>query len=161
MGDIPPLQGSSLTLPSPPSEMEAKFYYAGLPSAPRLVARTSTTPWEAPTGPEAYRKVKELRVVGNRALKLQEAWEGDLAPKLFALLDSMKVKVTSTDILRIGNAGESFAPVVLWIGVMPASLSGNDGVVVAYKCRELLLEYDITDVDVEIRESVRWPQYEW
>lgn len=37
---------------------------------------------------------------------------------------------------------------------MPASLSGHDGVVVAFKCRELLLEYDIADVDVEIRESV-------
>ncbi|KIY45506.1 hypothetical protein FISHEDRAFT_76683 [Fistulina hepatica ATCC 64428] len=130
-GDIPPPQSSSLTLPSPPSEMEARFYYAGLPSSPVLVARTSTTPWEMPTGPEAYRRVKELRPVGNHALKLQEAWEGNLPPKLFALLDSMKVKWTSTDIVRIGNAGESFAPVILWIGVMPASLSGDDGVVVA------------------------------
>ncbi|KAL6303779.1 hypothetical protein BKA93DRAFT_898944 [Sparassis latifolia] len=155
-GDIPPPQSSSLTLPSPPSEMEAKFYYAGLPSAPALVARTSTTPWEAPTGPEAYRKLKELRAVGNHALK--EAWEGNLALKLHALLDSMKVKWTSTDIVRIGNSGESSAPVILWIGVMPASLSGDDGAVVASKCRELLVEYDIVDVDVEIRESVvtRW-----
>jgi hypothetical protein len=42
---------------------------------------------------------------------------------------------------------------------MPASLSGHDGVVVAFKCRELLVEYDIADVNVEIRESVvsRWP----
>jgi hypothetical protein len=37
---------------------------------------------------------------------------------------------------------------------MPASLSGHDGVVVAFKCRELLVEYDIADVNVEIRESV-------
>jgi hypothetical protein len=134
--------------------MEAKLYYAGLPSAPVLVARTGTTPWEAPTGPEAYRKLKELRVVGNHAPNLKEAWEGDLAPKLRALLDSMEVKWTSIDIVRIGNAGESSAPVVLWIGVIPASLSGNDGVVAVSKCRELLVEYDITNVDVEIRESI-------
>ncbi|KAK0458222.1 uncharacterized protein EV420DRAFT_1544249, partial [Desarmillaria tabescens] len=105
-----------------------------------------------PTGPEAYRNVKELRPVGNHALK--EAWEGNLALKLHALLDSMKVKWTSTDVVRIGNSGESSAPVILWIGVMPASLSGNDGVVVASKCRELLVESNIADVDVEIRESV-------
>lgn len=39
---------------------------------------------------------------------------------------------------------------------MPGSLSGDDGVVVASKCRELLAEHGITDV--EIRESVvtRW-----
>jgi hypothetical protein len=132
--------------------MEAKYYYAGLPSAPALVARTGTAPWEAPTGPEAYRKLKELRVVGNHALK--DVWEDNLALKLHALLDSMKAKWTSTDVVRIGNTGESSAPVILWIGVMPASLSGHDGVVVAFKCRELLVEYDIFDVDVEIRESV-------
>ncbi|OCH84906.1 hypothetical protein OBBRIDRAFT_815290 [Obba rivulosa] len=126
---------SSLTPLSPLSKMEAKFYYAGLPSAPVLVARTSTTPWEAPTGPEAYRNVKELRIVGNLALK--EAWESNLALKIHALLDSMKVKWTSTDVVRIGNTGESSAPVILWIG-----------------CRELLVESNITDVDVEIRESV-------
>ncbi|PBK83108.1 hypothetical protein ARMGADRAFT_679182 [Armillaria gallica] len=151
-GDIPPPQSSFFTLPSPPSEMEAKSYYAGLPSFPVLVARTGTTPWKAPTGPEAYRELKELCAVGNHALK--EAWEGNLALKLHALLDSMKVQWTSTDVVRIRNVGESSAPVILWIGVMPASLSCDDGVVVASKCRELLVEYNIADVDVEIRESV-------
>ena len=143
------MQSSS---PPLPSSKEARFYYAGLPSSPVLVARTGTTRWKAPTGPEAYRKLKDLRVVGNHALK--EVWEDNLALKLHALLDSMEVKWTSTDVVRIGNVGESSAPVILWIGVMPASLSGHDGIVVAFKCRELLVEYDIADVDVEIRESV-------
>ncbi|KAK0218117.1 hypothetical protein IW262DRAFT_1117502 [Armillaria fumosa] len=139
-------------LPSPPSEKETKFYYSGLPSGPLLVARTVTTPWKAPTGPEAYRRIRDLRPVGNHALK--EVWEGNLALKLHALLDSMKVKWTSTDVVRIGYPKESSAPVILWIGVMPASLSGDDGVVVASQCRELLKEHNIDDVDVEIRESV-------
>ena len=132
--------------------MEAKFYYAGLPSTPVLVARTGTTPWEAPTGPEAYRKIKELRPVGDH--KLKDVWEDNLALKLHALLDSVNVKWTSTDVVRIGNAGESSAPIILWIGVIPKSLSGNDGVIVASKCRGLLSNYNIVDVDVEIRESI-------
>jgi hypothetical protein len=131
--------------------MEAKCYYAGLPSWPILVARTGAR-WKAPTGPEAYLKRRDLRVVGNHALK--EVWEDDLALKLHALLDSMEVKWTSTDVVRIGIVRESSAPVILWIGVVPASLSGHDGAIVAFKCRELLVEYDIADVDVEIRESV-------
>ncbi|KAF8480479.1 hypothetical protein DFH94DRAFT_480227 [Russula ochroleuca] len=131
--------------------MEAKFYYAGLPSTPVLVARTGTA-WKAPTGPEAYQRIRELRAVGNHALK--EVWEGNLALKLHTLLDTMQVKWTSTDVLRIGNKGESSAPVILWIGVMPASLSGDYGVVVASRCQELLVKYNIADVDVEIRESV-------
>jgi hypothetical protein len=118
---------------------------------PALVARTGT-PWKAPTGPKAYRRIREPRVVGN--LALMEVWEGNLDLKVFALLDGMKVKWTSIDVVRIGNAGESSAPVILWIGAMPASLSGDDGVVMASSCRELLVEHDIADVDVEIRESV-------
>ncbi|KAH8111892.1 hypothetical protein DFH11DRAFT_1707064, partial [Phellopilus nigrolimitatus] len=133
--------------------MEATFYYAGLPSRPLLVARTGT-PWEAPRGPEAYPVRKELRPVGNHPLA--DVWEDNLALKLHALLDSMDVEWTSTDVVRIGLADEPSAPapVILWIGVFPKSLSGDDGVAVAYKCRELLVEFDIIDVDVELRESV-------
>lgn len=152
-----PAQSSVLRLPSPLSEMEAKHYYYGLPSAPVLVARSSTTPWEAPTGPEAYHKPKELRPVYNHSIS--EAWGGDLPRKVIATLDSMKVNWTSLDIVRIGYEGEHPGPVDLWIGVLPESLCSDDGLVAVSKCRELLEEYGIADVDVEIRESVRWPRY--
>jgi len=95
---------------------------------------------------------RDLRVVGNHAIT--EVWEDDLAFKLHALLDSNGVKWTSTDVVRIGYVGESSAPVILWIGVVPSTLSGVDGVDVASKCHNLLEEYNITDIDVEIRESV-------
>lgn len=140
---------ASSSASSPPSEMESN-----LPSAPILVARTGTTPWEVPTGPEAYLRHKELRIVGNHAIK--DVWEGDLAVKVHTLLTSMKIKWTSIDIVRIGYDGESSAPVILWIGVIPASLSRGDGIIVAHMCRDILEEYGITDVDVEIRESVVW-----
>ncbi|KDQ08186.1 hypothetical protein BOTBODRAFT_180091 [Botryobasidium botryosum FD-172 SS1] len=146
---IPPPQGSCLALPCLPSEEEAKYYYAGLPSLPTLVARTSTTPWMMPTSTE---ELKELRPIGSNAPKLKEAWGGSLPSKLKALLDSMEVKWTSLDIIRIRTAFH--APIVLWIGVIPASLPGRDGINAACKCRELLEKYDITDVEVEIRESV-------
>ncbi|KAI6041850.1 hypothetical protein EDC04DRAFT_2510136, partial [Pisolithus marmoratus] len=147
-----PMQSPTPTLPSPPSEMEAELYYHGLPSAPRLVARTGTTPWEAPTGPKASWKCKELRPVYEHALR--KALEGSLGPKVNTLLDQMKVEWTSIDILRIGYDGERSAPVVFWIGVTPGSLSGDDGVIVVSECQELLKEYNINDVEVEIRESV-------
>lgn len=74
---------------------------------------------------------KELRPCSSHALN--KGWPGNLAHELLALLDSMEVtrKWTSTDIVRIGNAEEYSIPVILWIGVMPGSLSGNDGVIVA------------------------------
>ena len=144
-------------VPSPPSEMEAKNYYAGLPSRPILVARSSTTPWKPPTGPEADWELKELGPASSHALS--KVWENGLAREVITLLDSMKVKFTSIDIVRIGTAEEYPFPVILWIGVTPGSLSGEDGVVVVSKCRGLLEKNNITDVDVEIRESVLWPSY--
>jgi hypothetical protein len=129
--------------------MEAKHYYYGLPSRPLLVARTGP-PWEVPSGPEAGWRPKELRPLFNHALN--DVWEGDLLREVLTLLDSMKVMYTSIDVLRIGY--EHPFPPIIWIGVTPGSLSGNDGVVVASKCKELLQKYNVTDVDVEIRESV-------
>ncbi|KAG8752242.1 hypothetical protein FRC11_008546, partial [Ceratobasidium sp. 423] len=149
--DIMPPQDSSPMLPSPPCRKEANSYYAGLPSRPILVARTGAE-WEEPTGLEAYSVIRELRPVGNHAIT--EVWEDNLAFKIHALLDKMKVKWTSTDVVRIGNEGESSAPVILWIGVMPGSLSGDDGLVVASRCWKLLEKGGITDMEVEIRESV-------
>jgi hypothetical protein len=111
--------------------MEATFYYAGLPSSPRLVARTSTTLWAMPTGPEAYRKVKQLGIVVNH--KLNTAWEHDVAPKVLACLEEMGVLWTSTDIVRIGVVGESSAPVILWIGVKPKSLADEDANTAAFR----------------------------
>jgi hypothetical protein len=138
---------------SPVSVTEAQFYYAGLPSHPLLIARSSspTTPWME-RGPEAYPQRKELKVVGNHALN--NIWENTLAPLVLALLESEGVKWTSVDVVRIGNAGEASAPVILWIGVIPTSLSHIDGLHVALKCKELLQKNDIVDVDVELRESV-------
>jgi len=74
--------------------------------------------------------------------------------KVHTLLESMKVKWTAIDIMRIGYDGESSAPVIFWIEVIPASLSGSDGIIVARNCREIIEEYRITstDVDVEIHE---------
>jgi len=151
VGDISRPQVSSHTLPSPLSQMETTYYYAGLPSAPVLVARTSTISWNAPTGPEAYRRIKELCAVGNHVLV--DVWEDNLALKIHAVLEEMRVMWTSTDVVRIGYTEEAYAPVILWIGVIPESLSGNDGLIVASKCKKVLEDHSVVDVHVEIRES--------
>ena len=139
---------------SPVSEKEAYWYYAGLPSSPRLVARSSTptTPWKEPTGPEAYPVRKELKGVGNHALN--DVWEDKLAPLILDILESERVKFTSVDVVRIGAVGERCPPVILWIGVLPESLTPVDGLDVALQCKELLEKNDIADIDVELRESI-------
>ena len=116
------------------------------------MARTGTDTWKPPAGPEAYLPRKELRTVGNHPLKA--VWEDDLALRIHNILESKGVKWTSTDVARIGFFGESVAPVLVWIGVKPDALSGEDGLAVAKECKQLLVADEILDVEVEIRESV-------
>ena len=95
---------------------------------------------------------KELKAVGNHALN--DIWEDTLAPLVLDILESEKVKFTSVDVVRIGEVGEPSPPVILWIGVLPESLTPVDGLDVALQCKELLEKNSIVDVDVEIRESI-------
>ena len=141
--------------PSPPprvSDLQAKSYYAGLPSQPTLIARTGS-PWEAPTGPEAYSRLRELSVVGYH--EISDVWEDDLALRVHAILDEKGVDWSSTDVVRIGYVDEPSVRgnVILWIGVKPGSLSYEVGIAAALQCKMLLLDHAIDDVEVEIRQS--------
>ncbi|KAF8606534.1 hypothetical protein BDV93DRAFT_520820 [Ceratobasidium sp. AG-I] len=146
--------GSASSPPAPLSE-EALFYYYGLPSSPQLVGRSGTTPWEAPSGFEAYHRPKVLGTVGRHAIK--DIWEDRLSPELIKHLDLTKVDWTSIDVVRIGYVEDSCPPVVVWIGVRPGSLSMVAGTQVAQDCHYILKMFGIDDVDVEIRESLVAP----
>ncbi|KAI0046760.1 hypothetical protein FA95DRAFT_1465730, partial [Auriscalpium vulgare] len=139
--------------PPPVSLEESILYYTGLPSRPVLIARTGSdrVPFKVPTGPWAYTRSKELRTVGNHNIRF--FWEDNLALKVHEILDRKGVEWTSTDVFRIGYTEDSSSSVVLWIGVKPKSLTYHIGIDAAIKCKDLLLEYNIDDVDVEIREA--------
>ncbi|KAL4071575.1 hypothetical protein V8B97DRAFT_1870846 [Scleroderma yunnanense] len=139
-------------VPTVPSLVEARYFYYGLPSQPRLVARSSTYIWLEPTGLEAYPGEKELTPLGYDH-PLQAIWEPIVGPAMVAYLDAQGVQWTSLDPVRIGSAGDLSPPVIVWIGVRPGSLSAEAGVEVAMHCKGLLSAHSIDDIHVEIRES--------
>ena len=100
-------------------------------------------------------ETKKLRIVGEH--KIRDVWEDDLALKIHALLDAKQVDWTSTDVVRIATIDkwkELRNNVVLWIGVVPESLSYERGIDVALRCKRVLVDdFGIEDVDVEIRTS--------
>ncbi|CUS13209.1 unnamed protein product [Tuber aestivum] len=145
-------QGSTSSPYVPISPMEAKHYYHGLYSRAVLVARSGTDPWIPPAGPEADFPRKYLRPVGNHPIT--EVWDKLLIP-IDNILRSKGVECTSIDLPRIAVVGEPVAPVVVWIGVKPGSLSGEDGFAAVMECKQLLMTHQLLDVEVEIRESVR------
>ena len=140
--------------PTPLSDTEAKYYYYGLPSGAPLVARTGSTRWEKPTGPQADWKRKRLGSATNH--KISKIWD-DLAPKVCRILDEGKVEWTSIDLFRIGYQDDPYVnpdPVVLWIGIRPDSqVSYKVHYNTAFRCKKLLTDHDIEDVEVEMRGS--------
>ncbi|KAH9967052.1 hypothetical protein BGW80DRAFT_1341118 [Lactifluus volemus] len=113
--------------PFVPSAEEAKHRYYGLPSQPYFVARSSHDVWVVPT-----------------------VWEGRVGVAMHTFLVEQKVRYTSVDPVRIGIVNESAAPVIIWVGVEPGSLSAERGIEVAVGLRAFLLENGIEDVHVEI-----------
>ena len=159
---LPPLHitsASNYTVPNPlpnapfvPSPEEAEHRYYGLPSQPPFVARSSYDIWVMPTGMEAYIQPRELRRVGEHPLC--DVWEGRVDVAMHNYLLERKVGYTSLDPVRIATVGESVAPVIIWVGVEPGSLSAERGIEVAVGLRACLLANGIEDVHVELRESV-------
>ncbi|CCA66594.1 hypothetical protein PIIN_00277 [Serendipita indica DSM 11827] len=138
-------------LPPVPSEEEAKNYYYGLPSEPRLVARSNAESWyEASTIHEGPRKV--LSPFGPHPL-FHKIWDNEVVPTLLNYLNNEKVNFTSLDPVRIGYVEDAAPPAILWIGVVYDSLAGEAGVKVANDCRDILLRLGVDDIHVEIRES--------
>ncbi|CCM06263.1 uncharacterized protein FIBRA_08513 [Fibroporia radiculosa] len=134
-----------------PSAAEAIFYYYGLPSKPRLIARSSSDVWMQPTGAEAYLELKELTPLGVHPL--DTVWEDTVGPAIDLYFQEKGVQCTSMNPLRIGIVGQSSPPAIIFIGVNPGSLSHELGIEVAVHCRNILIQNGIDDVHVEIRDS--------
>ncbi|KAH7890436.1 hypothetical protein F5I97DRAFT_1922768 [Phlebopus sp. FC_14] len=111
------------------SKFEATFYYAGISrSPPKLVYRTSKDPFVMPKGPEAYRRLKYLYPVYDH--ELGDKWE-DVCPKVRDLLDKQQVRFSTIDLVRFRTVPNQqtpdvISPVVIWVGVLPDSLAGED-----------------------------------
>jgi hypothetical protein len=54
------------------------MYYFGVPSGPTLIARTSTSEWQEPLGPDTRPKKKQLKNIGEH--RLVDLWD-EIAPK--------------------------------------------------------------------------------
>jgi hypothetical protein len=81
-------------------------------------------------------------------------WENDVCPAMIRYLDGKDVKYGSLLPLRIGYANDMASPpAVIFISVLPGTLSRELGIVHAVHCRNILVEHGIEDMHVEIRES--------
>ncbi|KAL7962089.1 hypothetical protein V8C34DRAFT_326655 [Trichoderma compactum] len=142
--------------PGPPTDEERRLYYLGLPSCPKLVARSSRHIWVNKTrfryNARHDSNLKTLRPVGRRPL-LHRLWNNASSSLRVQILQAVSVADwTAIDILRVCINGEG--PVTLMVAVSPGSLSWRDGYAIAVRCQSILEAHGIYGVHCEIRESL-------
>ncbi|KAF9505953.1 hypothetical protein BS47DRAFT_1430935 [Hydnum rufescens UP504] len=108
-------------------------------SHPKLVYRAGYAVDEA-TGLEAYRELKEHARGLRHKLDCLEA----VGPEVYNLLDSTSFAL----------GGRGCGPCRPLGGVTPKSLSSEDAHTAAQSCLDLLKKFEITNVEVEFRESI-------
>ncbi|KAI8648941.1 hypothetical protein NCS56_01511300 [Fusarium sp. Ph1] len=139
----------------PPSLEERDHYYDGLQSRPRLIARSSVTPWRGAIPPERSRYYpKRFAHVGKHPIV--EAWNSSSAKGSLraSVLDKLsEVDWTAVDVLRVGYANDLPMPVVLMISITPDAVLFEDGSAIVGRCKRLLDGVGLHGVECEIRES--------
>ncbi|KAK1969321.1 hypothetical protein LY78DRAFT_630161 [Colletotrichum sublineola] len=136
-----------------PTGPERDWFYIGLPSRPKLVARSSSTPFHF-HGDAWSLDRKALAVVGDHPIVGK--WNDEPSPlrnKILGILAEQDVDWQAIDILRIGYNDEREKPVIVSISVS-VHTSWETGSQVARECREALVEHELGDVHCEIKESV-------
>ena len=115
------------------------------------MARSSKFDWKEVTDLAGRPLKKELNPFGVHPLN--DCWDA-VAESVITILNHKDVQWTSIDAVRIGyQNGQAFP--ILWIAVRPKSLSGEDGLQIARKCKGVLEVNSILDVQCEIREAER------
>ncbi|KAL6890960.1 hypothetical protein GGI43DRAFT_430508 [Trichoderma evansii] len=145
----------------PPSSEERDLYYFGLPSCPKLVARSSSIidPWVNPQmpGPTTFTGTmnmypKSFLPAGDNTL-LRQLWNDATSSLRIQIMEAVSVADwTSINILRVGLK-EDFHNTLL-IAVAPNSMPWREGHSLALRCKTILEEHGITDMHCEIRESI-------
>ncbi|KAF5631931.1 hypothetical protein F25303_9580 [Fusarium sp. NRRL 25303] len=142
-----------------PSERERRMYYHGLPSGPKLVARSSfsTTPWNLH---REWPDRKKLYVATGHAI--QQPWNDPQSSLQRLIIDALdRIDWTAIDILRIGY--ESYwedyrrkpeRPVTMLICVSTNSTTFPQAEAVIMACKDILARFNLDDVEVEIKESI-------
>ncbi|KAI6084290.1 hypothetical protein F4821DRAFT_176193 [Hypoxylon rubiginosum] len=137
--------------PYRPSDEERDEYYFGISGKPRLVARTSHHKWSVPKYERCdgtWRRVYKPLFEGKQPI-IVSRWTEDLTLALVEALSGCSWSYFFP--ICIGFHGKF--PTILQVAVEEDSLQWDEGVAIALKCRTILRDFHIDNVEVEIREG--------
>ncbi|KAI0095723.1 hypothetical protein GGR51DRAFT_553863 [Nemania sp. FL0031] len=147
--------------PYKPDDRERDGYFYGLAGRPRLIARTSTNHWTEPqhiretwVGDVVCKTPKEYSPVRDEELIAK--WENDLSAAIIKALKGCSWNYffpIRIGLKRIYSQPRSEPPTVLLVAVEKDSLQWERGIAIALACRKILQTFEISNVEVEIREG--------
>ncbi|ROT42951.1 hypothetical protein SODALDRAFT_347798 [Sodiomyces alkalinus F11] len=137
--------------PSGLAPYEAVCYYSGLPSRPRLVARTGVE-WTEDPQQEMWSYHKYLSSVEDHPIV--ELWKEDQPLPHLIMKALASLPWVAIDVLRVGVFHfDNTIPVVMLVTVEPGETRWAIADLIATNCKNILTQFGITDVEVEIKES--------
>lgn len=144
------------TRPYPPGEQEKAEYYDGLRNQPRLIARTSATPFVPNSTRDTYHfdkhyKKREPLTCHEIITKYSQAFAVDIISTLGDYPWHRFYPIRINDEMDIGS------PVVFVIETLTNSEPWETSIEVALSCRNVIRLMGITDVEVEIQQVTQVP----
>ncbi|WVW79645.1 hypothetical protein I302_101614 [Kwoniella bestiolae CBS 10118] len=143
---------------SSPSPDPFTGYHYGLPSRPRLLARSDPSEWSPPRFKldANFPASKSIRPV-DPSHPICGIWGSQLGKDFLGIIDRYTDGMSvSVDVVCIpyseGEEGSSDEP-ILWIGVPPDTMSVEQAQNLVRECTGLLKSHEMTDVQVEVKES--------
>lgn len=100
---------------------------------------------------DEYPTPRETRPVYNNALA--DVWP-QLGHRIYSYFDTISLKWTSIDAIHFFEPGKALSPIFLWVGVTPTTLSCEDAMVAAGRCKQILEEYHFPMIEIAFRESI-------
>ncbi|KAF4595900.1 hypothetical protein GQ602_001513 [Ophiocordyceps camponoti-floridani] len=142
---------------------ESRGYYRGLPSRPKLIARTDqlSRPWHVPAHEHDWHD-KELDTI-SASHPIVGKWNDEgshsLRQQVLDVLERNMIDWTAVDILQLRDRGECHVEchVVLFVSVSASSTSGELGRTIANEVKLVLCYHKLDDVECEVKESSRVP----
>ena len=136
-----------------PSEDEERYYFCGLAGSPRLIAKTSTTPWKIHTDTDS--PAKRIATVGDH--HIVHTWCPELRAGIVRALSEPGLEWDCFCPIRIGVDKHSARNPVVLLVCLVAPKQGpqpwEPAMRAALRCRALLQEYKVHDVEVEMKQS--------
>lgn len=136
----------------PPTPEERDLYYYGLPSCPKLVARSSTKVWQKSimtSGTYSSLCPKVLRPAGQHPV-FNRLWNDATSSLRTQILQTIKSAPdwAAVDIMRVGLPDDLHT--TLLISVKPDSLTWERGYDIALQCKKISEQHEIYNIDCEI-----------